>query len=232
MIKFRNNKSKPLTVLLFSVLTLFIITVAVYFAENILTWELEGIIYTFSLACIAIPFHIFAKRSEFLYIISWAMNSFGIGLGISSYYDYNKIPLDLTQMLFAALFSAFLLVVVCLLLYKFKNAKKTILITAAVITLSLVGASIVFWIVNGGIFFSFGFFCLAELSVWLFVCAVTVNVPKRHILRDISFGGFGIAIITVITVLSLIVEDDCGIEGLSESLEFGESLGVKKKRRK
>jgi hypothetical protein len=62
--------------------------------------------------------------------------------------------------------------------------------------------------------------------------ALTVNVNKRHILRDISFGGFGIAILVGVTVLSLVTEDDCGLEVFGEEIGEALTLNKNKKRRK
>lgn len=219
--------------MLFSALSLALITIALYLSEYIVTWELEGLVYTFAIACIAIPIHLFAKKKEFLYVISWAMNSFGTGLGISSYYKYNETVPDLLQTALVLAVSLLLLVAVCLLLYKFKESKTIVIRLFSVILALLAVTSIVFWIIDGSFVYSFSFFCLIQIAVWLFVCAITVNVPKRHILRDISFGGFGIAIIAGVTVLSLVTEEDCGVEFLGEGV--AETLGMnsdaKRKRR-
>ncbi len=232
MLKYRNNSIKPLLISLYSCISLLIILGAVFLGQYLLTWELEGVIYTFCLACLAIPIHIIAKNHELLYVVSLIMNSVGIGLGISSYYTYAKIPLDIAQMIVSLLVVILLISVMCLLLYRFKDSKKLILIVFCVIAVLLTVLSIVFWIINGAIFFSFGFFCLIEALVWVYVCAITVNVNKRHILRDVSFGGFGIAIIVGVTVVALVTEDDCGVgmfgEGIGEALTLNEN----KKRRK
>ncbi len=227
MVKYRNNKTKPLVILLFSVLTLIVMSLAAYFAKYITSFEYEGLLYTFAIACIAIPIHIFAKRNESLYIVAWAMNTIGIGLGISSYYVHTKTALAFGEMLPAVAVSAVVVVIACLLLYKFPQSKKLLLIVCAVITVLLAATSIVFWIINGSVFFSFMFFSLLETAVWLCVCGITVNVTKRHILRDISFGGFGIAITVGIVVLALISEDGTGLE----FLEGAEIFGTSKKKR-
>lgn len=232
MLKYRNNGIKPLLISLYSCISLLIILGAVFLGRYLLTWELEGVIYTFCLACIAIPIHIIAKNHEPLYVVSLIMNSVGIGLGISSYYAHGKIPLDIIQMVFSLLAVMLLIAVMCLLLYRFKDSKKLILIVFGVIAAILTVLSIVFWVINGAIFFSFGFFCLIEALVWVYVCALTVNVNKRHILRDISFGGFGIAILVGVTVLSLVTEDDCGLEVFGEEIGEALTLNKNKKRRK
>lgn len=231
MIKYRNNKIKPLVILLFGALTFAIMIPAVYFGVTLLTWELEGLICTFVLACLAIPIHIFSKRNETFYVVSWAINSVGIGLGVSSYYLYEEIRPDILQMVLSALIVTTVLAAACLLLYKFKESKKTIIIVSAVVMALLAVAAVIFWIINGAVLFSFGFFCLVEAAVWLYICGKTVNVNKRHILRDVSLGGFGVAAAVGVLVLALITEDDCGLEGIGELGEgFAATAESKKKK--
>lgn len=227
MVKYRNPKTKPLSVLLFSLLSLAIMLATVYLAGLFTSFDYEGLLYTLSLACIAVPIHIFAKRNEYLYVVAWLLNSFGIGMAVSSYYSHSKIAPELSAMLLSVLPTALCLVLVCLLLYKFPNAKKLLLTVFGGILLLLVAASVVLWIINGAVIYSLSFFCLLEAVVWLFVCGITVGVPRRHILRDVSFGGFGIAIIVGVTVLTLVSEDGFGLE----LLEGAEIFDTKKKRK-
>lgn len=229
MVKYRNIRIKPLVILLFSLLTLVVMSLAAYSAKYILAFEYEGLLYTLALAGVAIPIHILGKRNEALYVVAWLMNTVGIGLALSSYYMHTNADLVFGEIVPAVAVSALVLTVLCLLLYGCPHFKKPILIIVSAITALLVVAAIVFWIIKGNVFFSFSFFCLLETAVWLCVCGVTVNVKKRHILRDISFGGYGIAITVGVVVLALISEDGAGLEFLEGAEIFGAS---KKKRSK
>ena len=199
-----------------------------YIAQRTADFAFEGLLWTLTLAGLAIPVHIFAKKREYLYIVAWAMNTVGIGMGISSYYLDSETTLVIGEMLCAVAISCAVIVLVCLLLYKFPQKKKLLIIVFSVITALLAVATIVFWIINGNVFFSFAFFCLVEAFVWLCICGLTVGVPKRHILRDISFGGFGIAITVGVIVFALITEDGAGLE----FLEGAEIFGTTKKKKR
>lgn len=222
MTEFLNTKAKAFIVFLFSLIALGIFPFAAYGMTLAFTnWY--ALICGVVLMVIAIPFHIWGKKTSACYIISFAFNTIGNGASAAAYYLEVGIAPDLLEVFFAVIPAAGILFLVYLMLQIFAKTKKFTLIFALIINAMLMIAAIVFWIIDGSIIFSFGFFGLIISLFYLCVFGITIDNDKRGVMRDISFGSFGAFIIITVVVLTILSEGD-----ILDGLDF--DIGGKKRR--
>lgn len=212
MLAYLNTKAKPFVVFLFALLSV-VIMIASTYAADVLICGFENVAYvglaiSLFLMLLAIPFHSFAKQHNLGYVISWLLNAVGVGAAVATYYISTETSVQLYQLVFASIPSAALLVFVYLMLQVFSKTKKQTLLIATLLLLVFAVISVVEWIKTGSVMYSFRFFALLETAIELCVFGVTVNHDERSVLRDISFGGFGALIITVIVVAVILSEGD------------------------
>lgn len=204
---FLNTKGKAFVIFLSSIVSLIILAAATK-AAILLRPNLNGVIIGSALMVVAIPLHILGKKLSFFYLLSFAANFIGCGFSVSAYYLSKDIPLNIPESAVAAIPAAAVLFLVYLILKLFPNGKIIIVPVATVINLGLLIYAIIFWIRTGDIFYSFGFFCLVVSLFFIFVFGISINHDERPVLRDISFGSFGIFLIVTIVVLFILSEGE------------------------
>ena len=209
IINFINYRARNFTVFGFSLISLIIFPFITIIATATLK-QYYGLIIGIVLMIAAIPFHCIAKKHNALYVISFLLNTIANGFSLSALYTSKKTNLIFDDLLLAIIPSAIILLLTYLLLRKSKKIALTIIV---ILNTLLTIAFTIFWIIRGGVFYSFGFFCSLILLFYLCVFGVTVNHNERSVLRDISFGSFGAFVILTIVVLFIIYEGEI-IDGL------------------
>ena len=219
-----NTKAKAFVVFLFSVISLGLLIISTQFAVIICS-KWFGLIIGIILMLLAIPLHLLARKRPFFYMFSFLLNFIGCGFSVSAYYLTKEWPIDLYTLLISAIPSGILLVLICLILQAFSKTKKATLSIAAIVNIALLAVAVIFWIITGKLFFSFGFFCLLISLFSICIFGITINHDERPVLRDISYGSFGAFVLLTVVVMAILSE--------GESLEMLDIFGGSgKKKRK
>lgn len=220
---FSKGKGKPFIVFIFAIMAYVLFAFSTIFAISICT-EWYGLIVGAVLMVLAVPVHIFAKKHKPLYILSYALNTIGSGFVVSAYYlekELNVIPESLfLPMLIPALVS----LVTYLLIRLFPKIKKFVLAVSTIGTIAMLIAFAVLWIKNGYDFYSFAFFNAVFTLFYVVVDAVTTGEYDRLVIRDISFGSFGIFLVIALVVLFIISEGEI-LDGVFDGIfDIGTSV--------
>lgn len=228
---FSNGKGKPFVVFAFTIIAYILFALSTIFALSICT-EWYGLVIGAILMILAVPVHMFAKKHNMFYVLSYALNTIGSGFAVSAYYlekELNVIPENLfLPMLIPAIVS----LVTYLLVRLFQKIKKFVLAIFTIGTIAMLIAFAVLWIKNGYEFYSFAFFNLVFTLFYVVVDAVTVGEYDRSVIRDISFGSFGIFLVVALVVLFIISEGEI-LDGLFEGIfDFGSTGETKLKNNK
>lgn len=200
-----NKNTKTMIVFLFFIICLGIFIVSTHFAVIICS-KWIGLLIGMAFMLLAIPMHILAKERPFLYVFSILSNSIGSGFSVSAYYLTKGISLNIFTMIYVSILAVVILGIVFLLLCRF--TKKITFITAAIINILLLIITLIYWIKTGELFFSFGFFSLLMVSLFIYVFFVTIDKIDQNVLRAISFGSFGAYIVLTIIVIAILTEGD------------------------
>lgn len=222
-----NKKSKIFTVLLSFFISLGIFIVSARVAVAVCE-EWHGLFIGVVLMLLAIPLHLLGRKRTFFYLFSLLLNFIGCGFSVSAYYLMEGLSLDLWMLIIGAIPACLVVVFIYLVLQIIPNVKKTTLTIATAANIILLAVMVIFWIQTNQVFFSFSFFCLLISLFFICVSALTVNRKKRPVLRDISYGGFGVFIIMTVIVITILTEGDA-LEMAGLSIDGGTS--VKKKRK-
>lgn len=222
-----SDKKVPL-VLAYAFAMFAVVFVAACFAHYLIG-GVECIVSAVSLMCIAIPFHIFGKRVRAGYYVAFALNALSTGLAVSSYYIIKEISLGLTEILPPALLAFAALALAGLTIHLVPKAQKAVLITALAVMLVLLAFAVVDWVNTDAVFYSYGSFSLVISLIWLGVIRLIVGRKNRNVLRDISFGSFGVATAVATIVITIITEDSAALEIGLESIE-NNAVTTKKKK--
>jgi len=215
---------------LISALAMFVVMIMTSLFSYRVFGGTEALVAAVSLMCIAIPFHIFGKKIKAGYYFSFFLNSLSVGLAVSGYYIIKKIRLEFSDILFPVFLAFILLALAGLAIYLVPKSKKTIIIIALSVMLVFLVFAVVNWIKINAVFYSYVIFSIIVSLIWLAVFNLTVGKENRNILRDISFGSFGIATVIAIVVITIVTEDSVAVEvgcGVTENTEAGTT---KKKR--
>lgn len=213
---FSKGKGKSFIVFLFSIIAYVLFALSTLLAVSVCK-EWYGLIIGAILMALAVPAHILAKKSKFLYILSFALNTVGSGFAASAYYLEKGLNIIPESMFLPMLIPALVSLVTYLLIRIFPKIKKIILTASTIATVLMLIAFAVLWIKNGYEFYSFVFFNTVFTLFYVVVNAVTVNNNEHVVFRDISFGSFGIFIVVALVVVFIITEGDI-LDGI---LDFG-----------
>lgn len=204
---FSRGKGKPFIVFFFTIIAYILFAFSTVFAISVCK-EWYGLIVGAVLMVLAVPAHIFAKKHKILYLLSYILNAVGCGFATSAYYlekQHSVVPESLfLPMLIPAIVSIFTYLLVRL----FPNAKKFVLTIATIGTIAMLIAFAVMWIKNGYEYYSFAFFNSVFTLFYVVTDAVTIGEYDRNVVRDISFGSFGIFLVIAMVVLFIISEGE------------------------
>lgn len=219
---------KPIIVSPFSLIAIGLFVFSTLIATSVCE-KFYGLVIGFILMLVAIPFHCLGSKTKFGYILSFLVNSVANGFSLSAYYNSNNIVLNVSDMLKACVLPTVLLFIVYLLVQFFPGIKKYICASAVIIVSIMLVVFVVLWIRHRTLFFSFGFFSMLLSLFYHCVVGVTVN-NNRLVLRDISFGSFGVFIIISMVVLFILTEGEI-LDGLDiGDVGDGEKTKHKKNR--
>lgn len=226
ILQFLNTKAKAFVVFLFSLISLGLFILSTLFATAVCP-KWYGLAIGIGLMLLAIPFHWIGKKYKWGYLLSFLLNSIGSGFSVSAYYVTKHIPLDLYSLLLAIIPAAGILLLVYFMLQTFHKTKKVTVAVACLLNALLTIAFLVFWIMDGNVIFSFGFFSSLISFFYLCVFGITINHDERSVLRDISFGSFGSFIILTVVVIFILSEGEI-LEGADLDLDLGGNDSKKK----
>ena len=191
MIAFVKGRGRALAVMLFAVFSFVIFPLSTTVTCRFWSEWWQGIVTGSLLTVFALLLHHFGDRHSFCYVIGFLMNTVGMGCFASSYYFYSGLPSALSDLLPAVLLPFGLILITCAALTAFPQIKQAFTGVVAILIVGLVVTTIVFWVRRSGDFYAFSLFSLLVAGFHLCVCMATVDEPERRLLRDISFGGFG-----------------------------------------
>ena len=228
---FSNGKGKPFVVFAFTIIAYILFALSTIFALSICT-EWYGLVIGAILMILAVPVHIFAKKHKLLYILSYALNTVGSGFAVSAYYLEKQLTVIPENMFLPMLIPAIISLITYLLVRFFPKIKKFVLAISTIGTIAMLIAFAVLWIKNGYEFYSFAFFNSVFTLFYVVVDAVTVGEYDRLVIRDISFGSFGIFLVIALVVLFIISEGEI-LEGVFDGIfDFGSTGETKAKNNK
>ena len=228
---FSKKNGKPFVVFAFTVIAYVLFALSTIFALSICT-EWYGLVIGAVLMVLAVPTHIFAKKHNSLYILSYALNTIGSGFAASAYYLEKQLTVIPENLFLPMLIPAIVSLVTYLLVRLFPKIKKFVLAISTIGTIAMLIAFAVLWIKNGYEFYSFAFFNSVFTLFYIVVDAVTAGEYDRLVIRDISFGSFGIFLVIALVVLFIISEGEI-LDGLFEGFfDFGTTGEAKAKNNK
>lgn len=227
---FGKGKGKPFVVFFFTITAYILFDFSIVFAMSVCT-EWYGLVVGAVLMVLAVPAHIFAKKHKIFYFLSYILNTVGSGFAASAYYlekGHSVIP---ESLFLPMLIPTAVTLVTYLLVRIFPKAKKYVFTIATLGTIAMLIAFAVLWIRNGYEYYSFAFFNTVFTLFYVVTDVVTVSEADREVIRDISFGSFGIFLIIFIVVLFIITEGEI-LDGLFEGIfDFGTSDGTTKSKK-
>lgn len=227
---FSKGKGKPFIVFLFTIIAYIMFALSTVFAMSVCT-EWYGLIVGAVLMLLAVPSHIFAKKHKFLYILSFILNTVGSGFAASAYYLEKQHTVIPESLFLPMLIPAAVSFVTYLLVRLFPKARKFVLTIATLGTIAMLIAFAVLWIRKGYEFYSFAFFNTVFTLFYVVTDAVTIGEYDRNVIRDISFGSFGIFLVVAMVVLFIITEGEL-LEGVFEGIfDFGTPDGTSKSKK-
>ena len=222
---FFKNKTKPCVVFLFSIIALGTLIISTLLAVLICS-KWYGLVVGVIFMGAAIPLHIGAQRLPFFHVLSSAANFVGCGFSVSAYYLSNDISLNFIELLLAALPAALILLLVYIVLRIFPKSKRVTLCVAAILNVIISILALSLTIGIGSILFSFGFFSLFISIFYICVFGITVNHDERPVLKDISYGSFGLFAILTIIVIATLTEGEI-LEALIPDINIGKKKKLK-----
>lgn len=228
---FSKKNGKPFVVFMFTIIAYILFALSTIFALSICT-EWYGLVIGAILMILAVPVHMFAKNHNMFYVLSYALNTVGSGFAVSAYYLEKQLIVIPENMFLPMLIPAIISLITYLLIRVFPKIKKFVLATFTIGTIAMLIAFAVLWIKNGYEFYSFAFFNFVFTLFYVVVDAVTVGEYDRLVIRDISFGSFGIFLVIALVVLFIISEGEI-LDGLFEGVfDFGTTGETKAKNNK
>ena len=200
-------------IFLYLIVAYILMTLAINFGiDNFKHWY--GLVTGLALMLIAIPFHSSGKTAKIGYIISFLLNSIGVGLSISTFYTKFQLTTNITSMIIAALIGFIVVLIFGLITFP-QSVKKYVKVIVALIILVLYITSIVLWIQNDDIIYSLIFFYL-HISYFYMVGIIINSQNINDLTREMSIISFGAFIFISIIVLIIISEGEAlgGLDGL------------------
>lgn len=228
---FSKKNGKPFVVFAFTIIAYVLFALSTIFALSICN-EWYGLVIGAILMILAVPIHIFAKKHKLFYILSYALNTMGSGFAVSAYYLEKQLTIIPENLFLPMLIPAIVSLVTYLLVRLLPKIKKFVLAVSTIGTIAILIALAVLWIKNGYEFYSFAFFNSVFTLFYVVVDAVTVGEYDRLVIRDISFGSFGIFLVIAFVVIFIISEGEI-LDGVFEGVfDFGSTGETKPKNNK
>ena len=218
---------KTLLPLIFSLLFLALMTaVTALVSQHTDGWE--SFLLNVLLMLAAIPCHILGKKVIALYWVSLIINAVGCGFGIAASYAALERAILLPELLFG-------LIPACLLLLLTAGIQGTVKTRGRLVNgllyglniLLLIGAIYVLFAIHGNVG-AYAAFCLTVTLFFLWIFGTAPGQPAVKILRNVSFGGFGIGFVIAFIAIFILSEGDA-LDGLD--LGLLPDASVKKKKR-
>lgn len=211
-----NARVKVVVVFLLSVVALLVFTACCYLGQDWFS-KWHGLPMGGLLMLLAIPFHLQGEKRKIFYLISFLLNTAGMGICASAYYTMTIVPSALEDLLPALALPLAILLVTGILLVLFEEKKQFIVTVVIFLEIALIVASIVFWVNRGAEFYAFSLFSLVVASFYTFAYHLAIDEEEYSILRDISLGSYGAFLLVGIAALIAIAcvagdgcDCDCG----------------------
>lgn len=154
------------------------------------------------------------KRRPWCWVISFLMNSVSGGLAAAALYILLERTVEILPMLNTMLPGLAVMCAASLLVACFPDGKKPILCLAAVAAVTLI---VLQFVLQGSWSAVFG---LLIALFYLFALWLTASYAHRPVLRDVSFGSFGAAMLIAFVVL-VVLSDGEALEGLDGLGDIG-----------
>lgn len=165
------------------------------------------------------------RRQCWWWAVSTGMNAISGGLAVSAFYLHTQRMPELTALLTGLLPGMMLLLLAALLLSLFPAAKKPVLILLAVADAVLIVAQ---FLHPAGTWAAV--FGLLSALCGLLALALNAGREGRFLLRDVSRGSFGAAMLIGLVVLVVITEGDA-LDGLDAGFDLPDGGQPAKKNR-
>lgn len=186
---------------------------------------IKGLFIGIILVLSAFVFHMIAEDYPKLYLISYFINGFAVGLTASAYYNHYELTPTI-EMMIQTSFYGFILTSVFALLTVASPVKR---IGPALATLVIIIGSIYtikWWIELDNTTYSLLFF-YSQLSYFSIITMVLNSYDLKSLLRKVSLFSFG-AFIVIAGVVILILSEGDAIQGL-ELMTFSDNQKHKNK---
>ncbi len=201
-----------------SLLSLGLFALAVW-GSCILLSQLAAIIGAVFLFLPSLVLQFRKKQREVSSFISLVLNSVANGLIASVYYLHYRIAVDHGTVLTCLLLPAVLLLCAYILLGLLPGRSFLPTLLLILSNVALMIASVVAWILIGGVLYSFTFFCTIFTLIYTLVFRFLLRHPRDSVMEALSIGSYGIMGIIVIVVVILVTDGevfDGVIEGIGD----------------
>ena len=204
---------KRRVIFLYVIAAYILMTLAISFGNvNLTKWF--GIIVGLSLMLVAIPFHFSGRLSRVGYVISFLLNSVGVGFSISTFYTKFQLTPDLNSMFIASVIGFCIVLIFGFMTHSeyIKPYGKEIV---SLIIIGLYITSIVLWIQNDDIIYSLIFYYL-HIAYFYMVGMIISSNSLDDLTREMSIISFSAFLLISIVVLIVISEGEAleGLDGL------------------
>lgn len=224
----RKHIRRVLTVLAFACAAMVIMTLVTPMAMEIGNkWMALGAAAAVMIA--AIPMHCMAHQKQsgrkrpLLWAVCWLMNSAANGLSVAALYIHAEQAVNTGELLQGMLPAMTVMAAVAAVLACFPARKKLVLWTAGILAAVLAVASWIPAVWDAQPQRSMMLFGALVALFYLFVLGRIVGREDRVLMREISFGSFGVLILVTFAVL-VIISDGEALEGL-DGLDLGDAVG-------
>lgn len=222
--------NKRTTVLLYSFISLLMISLCVYLGFEYLVEANEwlGLFTGIGFVVLAIPFHFLGKHRSHLYFLSFMFNIIGVGFSITSYYIFKQYQLGIFDFLTAISVSFGILTAFGMLsslsFYKHHPIFYTIIIILMCFMISLN-----LWLTTPS--FSGLTFYYLNVVYFFMIAMVSESADIKELSRIMSLISFGSFILISIIVLFIITEGEA-LDGIGDGIAEGFDLPIGSKRKK
>lgn len=177
-----------------------------------------SIIIGISMMLLAIPIHVLGKKQLLFYLISFLMNTFGLGLSFATYYEYRGMLPTIDDFIIVSMITFSVIAFFGAMTFP-KRIKPYVKLFAVVVIMVLFIVSIVLWVRNEALIYSL-FFYFLNTTYFFMVGMISASHQLKDLAKEMSLTSFGAFIILSIIVL-LIVSEGEALEGIGEALLEG-----------
>lgn len=204
---FTDFRAKPLIISLIYAPFIFFYVLATYIGTFLgdMPW-----IFGVALVVLAIPVAILGGRFRILYLVATVCNAFGTGFITAYHYVYFGISLSFGALTSPMIIAISYITLTAAFLYIFHRRKVWICLTSGLLTITALVLSVVFWVIDGSVFYSFStFLSILAGTVIVLLSVVMAGDDENELLRDCAFASFGILILVGLVVMLLVAGDGC-----------------------